>query len=433
MAISRKRLILYASGLVAGFTISPYTFKEFPAFWIRYGITGFALWLVFSVMLLGLAVIYTGIGQKRGQRHGTFVDIYLRKIKGVGFLAFVVIVLLLQAGFLAGETGRILAMAFEIPMASSELIKLLILIGFLYALVRGREKNFYIIMISAFISLFMAMTLTTYGQNLNGQYSSDALKILLETKPLTSSMVIEALITSVLTMGMGVFFYYLLGNFVPTSDIKPKTILTLGFVGSLVASVLAGVGYAMTFGASPQAYHLLTAYANGEIPKLVFLKTGFKTLATTGYAGFLFILATAMLFSTATRVLPALEIALIISRRFYKASRPVLARGLLGIAFVITALDYLPTVHNTIYPTVIVLLFFGALFETLGAIVSETGIRKFVATQGAVLFLSLGIYKFIDLYSTNIPALIISLLMLTIALWINVSAIPSGRSLRVRG
>jgi NSS family neurotransmitter:Na+ symporter len=430
MAISRKRLILYASGLVAGFTISPYTFMDFPAFWIRYGITGFALWLVFSALLLGLAVVYTEIGQKRGQRRGTFVDIYIRKIKGFGFLLVAMFVLLLQAGFWSGETGIVLADAMKVPTATAEVFKLILLGAFFYALIKGREKNFYIIMASAFVSIFMAMTLTTYGQNINGQYSGEAISLLTQVRPVSSSMVIDALILSVLTMGMGAFFYYLLGNFVPSSDIRPITILSLGFVGSITASILAGVGYALSFGANANTYSIITAYANGEMSKSAFLSSGINALGS----GFLLILTTALIFSTATRVLPTLEISLIVFRRVYKANRSTLSKFVLLVAYVVTLFDFNTGYNNVLYNTIIVMLFFGALFETLGAIVSETGVKKLIATEGAVFFLSLGIYKLIDLWNTNLVALLISLILLTASLWLNISTIqPGSRPIRVRG
>ena len=433
MAISRKRLILYASGLVAGFTISPYTFMDFPAFWIRYGLTGFALWLVFSALLLGLAVVYMEVGQKRGQKRGTFVDIYIRKIRGFGFLIVAMLVLILQAGFWSGATGIVLANALKIPTATAEVFKLILLGGFFFALIKGREKNFYIIMVSAFISIFMAMTLTTYGQNINGQYSGEAIGLLTQIRPVTSSMVIEALILSVLTMGMGAFFYYLLGNFVPSSDVRPITILTLGFVGSITASILAGVGYALTFGANATTYGILTAYANGEISKSAFLSNGLEALGG-GYVGFLLVLTTALIFSTATRVLPTLEISLIVFRKVRRANRSDLAKLILLIAFLVTFFDFEPAYYDFLYQTIVVMLFFGALFETLGAIVSETGFNKLIATEGAVFFLSLGIYKLIDLWNSNTPALVVSLLLLTVALWLNISTMPSGvRPLRVKG
>ncbi|AAL81851.1 hypothetical protein PFDSM3638_08750 [Pyrococcus furiosus DSM 3638] len=157
-----KKWEIYLITLVAGYATGIGTLGLFPQMWLKYGMSGLILHLVFLAMFTYLAIMET---KKIGESDYFFAEFYEKVVRKPGIILLIFSVIVLFLSYYTANVGlSVLAPYLGTETLGRLISKIVVLAIIVVILARAREKTFTIMAIGsmAFIFLTLLLAVSSY-------------------------------------------------------------------------------------------------------------------------------------------------------------------------------------------------------------------------------------------------------------------------------
>ncbi|WP_297418500.1 sodium-dependent transporter [Thermococcus sp.] len=410
-----KKWTVYMIFLVAGFATGIGSIGLFPQFWLQYGSTGLALYLVFLVVLTYVAILETETAMKSGYY---FVELYNKVSKRPAMiLAIFTVITIFLSYYAANVMLSLLSPVLGTGTVARFIAKLIMLGIVFWVLTRAKEKTFAI-MAGGAIFFFLAVVVTTIAFKVqipgNAAFLGMAKHMLVASHPVTMAMIKAAAEKAVYGVGLGFAFYLMIGSFL-NERFNAKVIIGTGILVQLLMGLMSTV--VVVYSIAPATPGRLLEYVYGGEEGAIQL-LGDLPHILSNYPLLLALMALSVFFAGITSLLPTSEVGLQIIESVMGTGREKAAMYLTGIALLIGIFDSPPTIAEMMLKAVTASLFFTAIFELYPVIFSKKGKPTGVITAIAVavtLLLIGGFYAFYRDFSSGgvyIASGVISLLII---------------------
>ncbi|MFA4639865.1 sodium-dependent transporter [Pyrococcus kukulkanii] len=257
---------LYFVFILIAYTVGIWTFSLIPKILMTVGLTGLALMVGFSLIIGAMVTVeVNGIMKKAYRVHEFMTKIGRTPTVSLVLLAFLFIVTSVISHYTGVALEKILGLT--IPGVGV----LVILLG-LILLIMAKSKSLDLIVVFSILlvilTIFAAAFLGSKVDNVvtkeaSYQYISTTLtKLHTFTGEVPISIVVETFLASLLTFGLGVGFYYVIGSSLATVNLDIKKILVIVILLQIFLSFLAALIVTYSIGISHQAYW--SAFEKGQ-------------------------------------------------------------------------------------------------------------------------------------------------------------------------
>ncbi|AEH24687.1 sodium-dependent transporter [Pyrococcus yayanosii] len=252
-----RKLNLYFAFIVIAYTVGIWTFTVTPKVLMLLGLKGAVLMLAFT--LVAAAAIVLQISSINATKYR--VHEYLVKVARFPSISIIMISFLLVVTAVIGHyTGEALAKALNTNIAIFGILSIL-LVALLLLMARGRTLQLIVIVSVLFVILAVLSAVFLHSKvdevvvdRASRTYLTatfDAMKSF--EAPLKLSSVVQVFLVSILSFGLGVGFYYVLGTFMPP-DLDIKKVLAIVILLQVMLSLVAALVVAYSIAISHQAY-----------------------------------------------------------------------------------------------------------------------------------------------------------------------------------
>ncbi len=396
-----KKWTIYMIFLVAGFATGIGSIGLFPQFWLQYGSTGLALYLIFLTVLTYLAIMETETVTKSGYY---FVELYNKVSKRPAMILSIFTVIVIFLSYYAANTMLSLLSPVLGTGTVARLIAKLIMLGIVFwVLTRAKEKTFTI-MAGGSIFFFLAVVVTTLAFKVqipeNAAFLGMAKHMLVASHPITLAMIKAASEKAVYGIGLGFAFYLMLGSFL-NERFNAKVIVGAGILVQLLIGIMSTV--IVVYSIAPTTPDRLLEYVYGGEEGAIQL-LGDLPHILSNYPLLLALIALSAFFAGITSLLPMSEVGLQIIESILGMGRDKAATYLIGIAALVGIFDSPPNIAEAMVKAVTASIFFTAIFELYPVISSKKGRSAPVLAVVGVsvaLFLIGGLYALYNTFSTG--------------------------------
>ncbi len=387
-----KKWTFYLAFLVAGFATGIGTIGLFPQFWLKYGITGLAVHVVFLGLFGYIALLETERVMNSGYY---FVELFTKLLrKPALMLTFLLVIVMFLSYYSANVMLSLLSPILGTGTVGRLIAKLTMFIIMFLILTRAKEGTFKI-MAAGSILLVVAILVTTVAFKLiipeNAAYLGLAKHMLLAKNGLSGEMIKDAALRALYGVGLGFAFYLMLGSFL-NERFSPKLIVGSGILIQFVIGILSTVTVVYSIAPTTPARLLQYIYGGdegaiklmGELPQIL-----------SSYPVLLALIAISVFFAGLTSLLPTAEVGLQIVESMLRVSRDRAALYLISASIALGIFDSVPTVADMVLKAVSISMFFTAIYELYPVMVGESSpIHKGLSMLSVLLFAVGGVIAF---------------------------------------
>lgn len=381
-----RKWTLYLMVLVAGFATGIGTLGLFPQMWLKYGITGLALHVVFLAVFTYLAILEAESVMRSGYY---FTELYTKVSKKPGMIIAIFTVVVTFLSYYTANTGLALLSPVLGTGTLGRLIAKLLMIGVvLLVITRAKEKTFTIMAVGAFVLVILVPLLVILFKTQlpkTPMFLSTAETMLTARKPVSYEMVRAAAERAIYGVGLGFGFYIMLGSFM-NERFNAKLIIGTGVLIQFIISVLST--FAVIYAVTPYDPGEFFIYASGGEEQAIRLMGDLPDLLS-GHPFILAILGLTVFMAGLTSLLPVSEIGVQIMESIAKVGRTKSALYLMGVVAVIGILDSPPSMADMLLKAVTTAILATAVFEAYPVIAGRekpTRIQLAVFVLSAIIF-----------------------------------------------
>ncbi|NJE54932.1 sodium-dependent transporter [Thermococcus sp. 21S9] len=398
-----RKWTLYLMFLVAGFATGIGTIGLFPQFWMKYGLTGLAVHLVFLAVFTYVAIMEAEKVIKSGYY---FVELYNKVLRKPAIMLSILVMVVIFLSYYTANTMLVLLSPIVGTGTTGRLIAKVLMIAIVFiVLTRAKEKTFTI-MAGGSMVLVISVVVTTIAFVSKipptAAFLGMAKHMIVSRHPITINLVMAAIERALYAVGLGFAFYLMLGSFM-NERFNAKLIISTGIIIQTIIGILATI--TMIYAIAPSTPADLLKYVYGGEEGAIYLMGQLPTILAD-YKGLLALIALSIFFAGVTSILPVSEVGLQIIEFNMRVGRNRAAAYLLAMALFIGIPDSVPSLAQALLLGVSTAIFFTALFEYLPVISSAvervTGLSPEPSHKiaGAVLFLALVPMGLYSLYTT---------------------------------
>ncbi|EEB74304.1 sodium-dependent transporter [Thermococcus sp. AM4] len=355
-----KKWTLYLMVLVAGFATGIGTIGLFPQMWLKYGLTGLILHVIFLAILTYLAILEAERVMKSGYY---FTELYTKVSRKPGMILAIFAVGVMFLSYYTANTGLVLLSPVLGTGAVGRLVAKLIMIALILVVItRAKEKTFTIMAIGAFILVILVPVLVILFKTQvpkNAMYLSIAKNMLTARNPISLEMVRAAAERAIYGVGLGFGFYLMLGSFI-NERFNPKLIIGTGVFIQFIIGLLST--FAVIYAVTPYRPEEFLIYANGGEEQAITLMGDLPKILSN-HPMLLAFLGLTIFMAGLTSLLPAAEIGVQITESLMKFGRSKAALYFMGIVTVIGIFDSPPNIADMFLKAVTTSLLLTSIFE----------------------------------------------------------------------
>ncbi len=302
-----KKWTVYMIFLVAGFATGIGSIGLFPQFWLQYGSTGLALYLIFLAILTYVAILETETVMKSGYY---FVELYNKVSKRPAMiLAIFTVIVIFLSYYAANVMLSLLSPVLGTGTVARFIAKLIMLGIVFWVITRAKEKTFAI-MAGGAIFFFLAVVVTTIAFKVqipeNAAFLGMAKHMLVASHPITLAMIKAAAEKAVYGVGLGFAFYLMLGSFL-NERFNAKVIIGTGILVQLLIGLMSTV--IVVYAIAPTTPDRLLEYVYGGEEGAIQLLGDLPHILSS-YPLLLALIALSAFFAGITSLLPTSEVGL---------------------------------------------------------------------------------------------------------------------------
>jgi hypothetical protein len=396
-----KKWTLYLVFLVAGFATGIGSIGLFPQFWLQYGMTGMAVYIVFLAMLTYVAILEAEAVMKSGYY---FVEFYNKVSKRPAMvLSIFIVVAMFLSYYTANTMLTVLSPVLGTGTFARLVAKILMFAIIFIILTRAKEKTFAIMAIGSIIFVVaVAITALAFKTQIpeNAAFLGIAKHMMVARHDISIAMIKAAAERAAYGVGLGFAFYLMLGSFI-NERFNAKVIIGTGILIQFIIGILSTV--IVVYAIAPTTPERLLQYVYGgeegaiqmmgELPEIL-----------SDYQVLLALIGLSAFFAGVTSLLPTAEVGLQIIESFLKTGRDRAATYLVGISLLIGILDSSPMIADMVLKAVVISTFFTAIYELYPVMSSKeklpTPAMAIVAISALVLAVG-GFYAFFTVFKAG--------------------------------
>ncbi|NJE09845.1 sodium-dependent transporter [Thermococcus sp. MAR1] len=389
-----KKWTLYMMFLVAGFATGIGTLGLFPQFWLKYGLTGLVVHVLFLALFTYVAVLETETVMKSGYY---FVEIYHKLFRRRAMIVSILVAVIIFLSYYTANTMlSILAPLLGTGTVGRLVAKVLMFALIFVVLTRAKEKSFAIMAVGSLVFVVaVAVTAVAFKTQIpeNATFLGMAKHMLVARTSLSLDLIRDAAMRAAYGVGLGFAFYLMLGSFL-NERFNPRLIIGTGILLQFFVSILSTV--IVVYAIAPSTPDRLLTYVYGGDEGAIALM-GDLPIILKEYQVLLFLIAISVFFAGLTSLLPTAEVGLQIIESMFKMGRNRATTYLLGASLAVGVIDAAPAIADMALKAVTVSIFFTSIFELWPVLNSK---EKSPAIMGAsvlatLLFVVGGIYALI--------------------------------------
>lgn len=382
-----RKWTFYMIVLVAGFTTGIGTIGLFPQMWLKYGITGLAVHVVFLIVLTVLAIAEVETVMKSGY---FFTELYYKVTRKPGMIIALLTIGIIFLSYYTANVGLSLLSPFLGTGTVGRLVAKIVVIAIIFVVIsRAKEKTFLIMAIgSLFLVVLVPMVtiLSIIQISKDAAYLSIAKDMLFDTHPITWDLIRAAADRAIYGVGLGFGFYIMLGSFI-NERFNPKLIISTGIFIQFILGILSTI--ALVYMVTPTDPGTFLIYANGGEEQAIELMGKLPDILAN-HPLILYILGLGIFMAGLTSILPTAEVDLQILQSILRTSRSKASLYLTGIVLLFGIIDSSPTIADMMLKAVTTAIFVTAIFELYpiinGRVQKPNSLQLIVATVSAVIF-----------------------------------------------
>ncbi|QDA30977.1 hypothetical protein FH039_04295 [Thermococcus indicus] len=393
-----KKWTLYLTFLVAGFATGIGSIGLFPQFWLQYGITGMAVYVVFLAVLTYVAILEAETVMKSGYY---FVELYNKVSRRP---AMILSIFAVVAMFLSYYTANTMLTVLS-PVLGTETVARLIAKILMFAIIfliltRAKEKTFTIMALGSIIFVVaVAVTAVAFKTQIpeNAAFLGMAKHMMVAKHGISLAMIKAAAERAIYGVGLGMAFYLMLGSFI-NERFNAKVIIGTGIFIQLLIGVLSTV--TVVYAIAPTTPDRLLQYVYGGEEGAIQMMGDLSTILAD-YPTLLALIGLSAFFAGVTSLLPTAEVGLQIIESMMGIGRNRAATYLIGVSLLIGIFDSPPSIADMILKAVVVATFFTAIYELYPVVSSERRLSMpamAVVAVGALVFVVGGLYAFLGVF-----------------------------------
>ncbi|ASJ08789.1 hypothetical protein A3L11_05940 [Thermococcus siculi] len=396
-----KKWTIYLIFLVAGFATGIGSIGLFPQFWLQYGITGMAIYVVFLAILTYVAILEAETVMKSGYY---FVELYnkISRRPAMMMSIFVVIVMFLSY-YTANTMLSILSPVLGTGTISRLVAKIIMFALIFLILTRAKEKTFAIMALgSVFFVVAVFITTVAFKTQIpeNAAFLGMAKHMLVASHGISLAMIKAAAERAIYGVGLGMAFYLMLGSFI-NERFNAKVIIGTGILIQLLIGVMSTI--VVVYAIAPTTPDRLLEYVYGGEEGAIALMGELPEILSD-YPTLLALIGLSAFFAGVTSLLPTSEVGLQIIESIMGVGRTKAATYLIGVSLLIGIFDSPPTIADMVLKAVVVATFFTAIYELYPVISSrKKPSAPVMAVVGiaALLFIIGGLYAFFAVFKAG--------------------------------
>ncbi|ASJ10078.1 hypothetical protein A3L12_01590 [Thermococcus sp. P6] len=388
-----KKWTVYLIFLVGGFATGIGSIGLFPQMWLRYGLTGLVVHLLFLGLFTYVAVAETERALKSGYH---FVELYTKLARRRAMIISILMTIIIFLSYYTANTMlSILSPLLGTGTVGRLIAKILMILLILLVLTRAKEKSFAIMAVGSLI-LVIAVIVTAVEFKVqipeNATYLGLAKHMLVERQPLSMNLIKDTAERAVYAVGLGFAFYLMIGSFL-NERFNARLIVGAGVLLQLLIGLLSTLAVVYSIApASPE--RLLTYVYGGEEGSIALM--GDLPNILKDYPTLLILIGISVFFAGLTSILPIAEVGLQITQSLFRMGRNRATTYLLGIALAVGILDSPPSIADMALQAVTVSLFFTAIYELWPVLTSgEASLTRGAGILAALIFAAGGLYALI--------------------------------------
>ncbi|AFL94622.1 hypothetical protein CL1_0411 [Thermococcus cleftensis] len=393
-----KKWTLYLIFLVAGFATGIGSIGLFPQFWLQYGITGMAVYIVFLAILTYVAILEAETVMKSGYY---FVELYNKVSKRPAMvLSIFVVVAMFLSYYTANTMLTVLSPVLGTGTVARLVAKILMFAIVFLILTRAKEKTFAIMAFGSIIFV-VAVFITAFAFKTqipeNASFLGIAKHMMVARHDINLAMIKAAAERAIYGVGLGFAFYLMLGSFI-NERFNAKVIIGTGILIQLLIGVLSTV--IVVYAIAPTTPERLIQYVYGGEEGAIQMLGDLPDILAD-YQTLLLLIGLSAFFAGVTSLLPTAEVGLQIIESLLGVGRSKAATYLIGASLLIGIFDSPPTIADMILKAVVVATFFTAIYELYPVVSSKeklsTPAMAVIAISALILAVG-GLYAFFGVF-----------------------------------
>ncbi|KUH31662.1 hypothetical protein APY94_11990 [Thermococcus celericrescens] len=393
-----KKWTLYLTFLVAGFATGIGSIGLFPQFWLQYGITGMAVYIVFLAVFTYIAILEAETVMKSGYY---FVELYNKVSKRPAMVLSIFVVVAIFLSYYAANTMlTVLSPVLGTGTVARLIAKVLMFTMVFLILTRAKEKTFSIMAFGSIIFV-VAVTVTAVAFKVqipeNAAFLGLAKHMIVARHELSLALIKAAAERALYGVGLGMAFYLMLGSFI-NERFNAKVIIGTGIFIQLLIGVLSTV--TVVYAIAPTTPERLLQYVYGGEEGAIQMMADLPTILAD-YPMLLALIGLSTFFAGVTSLLPTAEVGLQIIESMMDTGRNRAATYLIGTSLLIGIFDSQPSIANMVLKAVVVATFFTAIYELYPVVSSGKKLSMAamaVVAVGSLVFVVGGLYAFFGVF-----------------------------------
>ncbi|ASJ12017.1 sodium-dependent transporter [Thermococcus thioreducens] len=395
-----KKWTLYMTFLVAGFATGIGTLGLFPQFWLKYGLTGLAVHVLFLALFAYVAILEAETVMKSGYY---FVELYHKLFRRRAMIISILVAVIIFLSYYTANTMlSILAPLLGTGTVGRLIAKVLMFALIFVVLTRAKEKSFAIMAFGSLVFVVaVAVTAVAFKTQIpeNATFLGMAKHMLVARTSLSLDLIRDAAMRAAYGVGLGFAFYLMLGSFL-NERFNPRVIIGAGVLLQFFVSVLSTI--IVVYAIAPSTPERLLTYVYGGEEGAIALMAELPTLLKD-YQVLLLLIAISVFFAGLTSLLPTAEVGLQIVESMLRVGRNRATTYLIGASLAVGVIDAAPSVADMALKAVTVSIFFTSIYELWPVLNSK---EKRPAVMGAsilaaLLFLVGGVYALITTFKAG--------------------------------
>jgi len=255
-----RRLNIFMVFLIVAYMVSIWNFILMPKYLITLGLKG----LLISLVLISLALVLIVLEMESTKRTKyRMYEFFVKSSRTPGvaltLILFLTVVLTVTAYYSSMALVEALNLAREYIILFG--ILTLLISALLLLMAKGKTLEFISIVSVLFIIFFLAAVIFIRNEaaaQITNESSIIYLKSTIESlksfnHPITFSSILQILLITFTSLGMGVGFYYILGSFMP-EELNTKKIIVGVVILQILLSFAAALAVAYSLGFAHQSY-----------------------------------------------------------------------------------------------------------------------------------------------------------------------------------
>ncbi|CAD5243806.1 sodium-dependent transporter [Thermococcus camini] len=393
-----KKWTLYLIFLVAGFATGIGSIGLFPQFWLQYGITGMAVYIVFLTILTYVAILEAETVMKSGYY---FVELYNKvSSRPAMVLSIFVVVAMFLSYYTANTMLSILSPVLGTGTVARLIAKIIMFAIIFLILTRAKEKTFAIMAFGSIIFVVAVfITAIAFKTQIpeNAAFLGMAKHMVFARHGISLAMIKAAAERAIYGVGLGFAFYLMLGSFI-NERFNAKVIIGTGILIQLLIGIFSTV--IVVYAIAPTTPDRLLQYVYGGEEGAIQMLGDLPDILVD-YQTLLILIGVSAFFAGVTSLLPTAEVGLQIVESLFGVGRSRAATYLIGTSLLIGIFDSPPTIADMVLKAVVAATFFTAIYELYPVVSSKeklsTPAMAVVAISAIILAVG-GLYAFFGVF-----------------------------------